>query len=146
MGTLFRFVCATHLWVADYFVHYLRDDALLSVCSLLRSVRFLSVSWPPFLSVITFPKLSYRIIPRVMCLLIINLLCGSVVADVFLQGELHARRREGVTHGRALGELHVYSLDSVDSCFPRFCGGIAAVSLILRRNEPRSPRRTLLPF
>lgn len=42
------------------FVLNLRDDALPSAYSLLRSVHFLSVSWPPFLSVITFPKLSYK--------------------------------------------------------------------------------------
>ena len=55
-GLLF---CRTFL-SSVFYVLNLRDDALPSACSLLRSVRFLSVSWPPFLSVITFPKLSYK--------------------------------------------------------------------------------------
>lgn len=60
-GNALSVCCLCRTYLSSVFcVLNLRDDALPSACSLLRSVRFMSVSWPPFLSVITFPKLSYK--------------------------------------------------------------------------------------
>lgn len=78
------------------------------------------------------------------CLLIVSLLRWPIVADVFLQGELYGGGREGVAHGRALGELHVHGLDGVGTCPPGFVGDGASVDCDGQQKEDKCSQVTHL--